>query len=98
MGGGGRVVRAGAIAASSSIAAVPVWSVVVIAVDVVVIYALCAHGSEGQGCGSRVVGSVGPASADERGPTHPARRSGSRRSPRRTAMPFSTHRSEEWMT
>jgi hypothetical protein len=33
------------------IAAYPVWSVVVIAVDVVVIYALCAHGSEGQGCG-----------------------------------------------
>jgi hypothetical protein len=30
----------------------PVWSVVVIAVDVVVIYALCAHGREGQGCGS----------------------------------------------
>jgi hypothetical protein len=32
------------------------------------------------------------------GPTHPARRSGRRRSPRPTATPFSTHRSEEWMT
>jgi uncharacterized membrane protein len=34
------------------IAAYPVWSVVVIAVDVVVIYTLCAHGREGQGRGS----------------------------------------------
>jgi hypothetical protein len=51
MGRGGRVVPA-ARSRPRLDRPVPVWRVGVIAVDVVVIYTLCAHGREGQGCGS----------------------------------------------
>ena len=67
-------------------------------VDVVVNQRALRPRQRGAGLRSSVVSSVGPPSADERGRTYPAGRSESRRSPRRTAMPFSTHRSEEWMT